>query len=452
MMFESLLKSEIYTIPIGDYCGVEPERIQILYAPLVGQALVVSEEELVEIEKLADGKSAGNSSRIELLKRLKESRNLFVFEIPKNSEDIYEVDLLSNFTCNFSCSYCYSAKGRSAKEVSFEHIKTVIDHLFLHKKSQKRPYKINFSGGGEPLLSFPLIKKTVDYIEEKVSTCSLQYSYGLVTNGSLLTPEIIDFIKEQKINLVVSFEILKEFQNLERGNYAAVARNIDLLLEKECPFGIRATITPVSVRQMGAMIEELVVRFPKLKSVVFDTVLSADIFKTPQELSGYYRDFSKEYWRAKELGAKLGIEIGCNAVEFAGMLRERTCQGKLVLTPDGAISSCARVSSPKEALYNEFIYGKADYGELIMDEGKLTKVMQQNNIFSREECRNCYARWNCGGGCLLFTLSFPKEFEEPFCNFTRDSLKKTLFEMLDTRHFKIHGKHLRDYIKTLHNE
>jgi len=441
--FNSLREKDIYAIPAGDIWHLPPHKLFFIYSPLSGHVLLLKDEEVERLEKILLGNEIGNELQNNILKTFIDNRNLFVFQMPKSEKDIYEVDILSNFKCNFSCSYCYSAKGRSSKELEFNNIKILADYLFLsgshpHDKS----FKINFSGGGEPLLSFSLIKESISYINKITENLPVKYSYALVTNGSLLTSEIIDYIKEQKINLVVSFEVLQEFQDMERGSYDKVARNINLLLEKKCSFGIRATITPQSVSYMKKMVEELEVHFPKLKAIVFDTVLSSDIFKKPVQLQQYYDDFTTNYISAKEYGKRAGILVRCNALEPLLMLRDRTCQGKIVLTPNGFISSCARISSPLEDLYDKFIYGEIHDGTIEFNTKKLEDMMNANNIYSRRECRTCYARWNCGGGCWLFSLSFPDEFEQPFCDFTKQSLKRNVFEMLSTQFAKIHQKDL----------
>lgn len=160
------------------------------------------------------------------------------------------------------------------------------------------PYIINFSGGGEPLLSFDLIKRTVNYIEQVNQDKNYIYNIGLVTNGSLITPEIIDFFQEHKIDMAVSFEILERLQNKERGSYDKVSANIDMMLNRGYPFGIRTTFTPESVTCMCEMIDELATRFPKLKRVVYDTVLAPSLFDSPEDLRKYYDTFLDEYWKA----------------------------------------------------------------------------------------------------------------------------------------------------------
>lgn len=450
MDFLSLSENNIYAIPVGDIWNIAGEELYLIYSPLSGHTLLANHCEVITLENVCKGEKEASEEQKKLLKQLKQ-QNQYVFNIPDTSDDIYEIDILSNFKCNFSCSYCYSAQGRSSKEVDFENIKVLINYLFFSGHPQKRPYKINFSGGGEPLLSFPLIKRAIDYIEKEAQKTSYQYSYGLVTNGSSLNSNIIDYIKQQRINLVVSFEVLQEFQDLERGNYQSVADNIDLLLQKECPFGIRATITPHAVSAMKKMVQEVATRFPKLNAIVFDTVLSADIFKTPQQLDKYYRDFSDAYWEAKKTGLEIGVDVFSNSMEATNILRNRTCQGKIVLTPDGVISSCARVSSPQENLYNKFIYGKTDNDRLILDDIKLSNIMNDNNIETRKECKNCYARWNCGGGCWLFSQSFEEEFEKPFCDFTRKALKRSLYETLSRKYYSAHKQDLWNYVNKQYN-
>ena len=86
---------------------------------------------------------------------------------------------------------------------------------------------------------------------------------------------------------------------------------------------------------------------------MYDTVLSPDLIPTPESLENYYDTFVEEYYKAKKLGKEKGIMVESTAVETLSMIRDRTCEGKIVLTPMGTISSCARVSSPQESLYND---------------------------------------------------------------------------------------------------
>lgn len=445
MEFQSLAKKNIFAIPAGDIWNVEENRIYMIYAPLNGYISLVTHQNMKDLELCSEGILKNDVQR-KMLDMFQAKGTVPVHYLPKTPHDIYQIDILANYTCNFKCIYCYSSFGRSSKQIEFDKIKILIDYLFCSGKEQKNPYIINFSGGGEPLLSFDLIKQTVEYIHKVNVDKDYKYNIGLVTNGSLITSEIIDYLQEKQVDMAVSFEILERLQNKERGSYDKVSANIDMMLERSFPFGIRTTFTPESVSTMCEMIKTLATRFPKLKKVVFDTVLAPSLFPTPDSLAHYYNTFLNEYYKAKKMGAEKGIAVESIAVEMLSMVRDRTCEGKIVLTPMGTLSNCARVSSPQEALYDKYIYGMADEGKLKFDEGKFDSIMSACNIYSQPMCATCFARWNCGGGCQLFHHSFNADYEKVRCDFVRKSLKKQIFTVLSANHEKATHTDLYDYI------
>lgn len=438
-----LNRHDIYAIPIGDFWGIEQERIFMLYAPLRGSSLLLERKMVEDLEECASGKLVDSSLK-NMIAQLSTSANLPFYKMHEEPDHLFQVDILLNYTCNFKCIYCYSAKGRSNQTIKWEYIKAVVDYLFCSGKKQKRPYRINFSGGGEPLLSFDLIRRTTEYIERVAG--KYRYMLGLVTNGSLLTSEIADYLNEHKIKIAVSFEILEELQNKERGQYDKVVSNIEMLLHRNVPFGIRTTFTHESVKQMREMIKELHLRFPTIKNVVFDVVLSPDLFKEVSDLRAYYQDFLSEYYAAKSLASSLGINVESIAVETLSMLRDRTCEGKIVLTPTGSISACSRVSSPLEKDYTDFVYGEVKDGSLIFDKRKFQIIMSENNIYTQAICKDCFAKWNCGGGCRLFHKSFSEDFLPAKCDFTKEGLRIELFHSLCEKFEKKQNEDLYAYI------
>lgn len=433
MDFQLLTDKNIFAIPVGEAFEKMPDDVCIIYAPLNGNMTLATRKMVEELEQAVSGDNQ-SEEQSNLLQRLTKEGYFPVYRLPKSPHEMFQIDILSNYTCNFKCIYCYSAAGRSSQQAKFEDIKAVIDYLFKSGKKQINPYIINFSGGGEPLLSFPLIKQTISYIHEITANTNYRYSLGVVTNGSLLTEDIALYFKENVVDVAVSFEILEDLQNKERGSYDKVSKNIDMLNKFEVPFGIRTTFTPESVTRMSEMVEELHRRYPYFRKVVYDTVLAPALFPTPQDLETYYDNFINGFYAAKALGAKHDILVQSIAVEMLQMVRDRTCQGKIVLTPSGSISSCARVSSPKETLYNEHIYGEIKDGELLMDEQRFSDIMSECNIYSQRICHNCYAKWNCGGGCRLFNQSFSEPFQQVRCNFVRKAVKRQALLMLSERY------------------
>jgi radical SAM protein with 4Fe4S-binding SPASM domain len=433
MDFQHLTDKNIFAIPVGEAFEKAPNDVFIVYAPLNGNMTLATRKMVEELELLVNG-DIQSKDLLKLFQKLTIEGKFPVYRLPKSPHEMFQIDILSNYTCNFKCIYCYSAAGRSSQQAKFEDIKAVIDYLFKSGKKQINPYIINFSGGGEPLLSFPLIQQTISYIHEVTANSDYQYSLGVVTNGSLLTEDIALYFKENVVDVAVSFEILEDLQNKERGSYDKVSKNIDMLNKLEVPFGIRTTFTPESVTRMSEMVEELHSRYPYLRKVVYDTVLAPALFPTPLDLETYYDNFINGFYSAKALGAKYDILVQSIAVEMLQMVRDRTCQGKIVLTPLGSISSCARVSSPKESLYNEHIYGEIKEGKLLMDEQRFSDIMSECNIYSQKNCYNCYAKWNCGGGCRLFNQSFSEPFQQVRCNFVRKVVKKQALNILSERY------------------
>lgn len=446
MNTDILLKQNIFAIPAGDIWGLDEKSVYVVYAPLGGHISLATEGTVNDLVKCAEGDVCGESVR-KALAAFQAKGKVAAHYLPKSPDELYQIDLLCNYTCNFKCVYCYSAAGRSQGEAKFDDIKAIVDYLFKSGRKQSNPYIINFSGGGEPLLSFPLIKKTVEYIHEAADGGDYKYNIGLVTNGSLITEEIIDYFADRKVDMAVSFEILPDLQNKERGSYDRVAANIDMMLRRGFPFGIRTTFTPESVGRMREMIETVHRRFPKLRRVVFDVVLAPSLFESPESLERYYDTFLSEYYKAKALAAGYGIALESVAVETLSMVRDRTCEGKIVLTPSGTISSCARVSSPQEKRYDDYIYGEIKGGVAEFDNGKFQQIMHSSNIYNQPQCADCYAKWNCGGGCRLFHDSFDARYEKVRCDFARKALRLELVNVLASRFEKQTGATLESHIK-----
>lgn len=446
MNTEILIDQNIFAIPAGDMWGLPERSVYVIYSPLNGHISLATADTVNELICCVQGKVVSKSAE-KALTAFQAKGKVPVHYLPESPDELYQIDILCNYTCNFKCIYCYSAAGRSQGEVKFDYVKAVVDYLFKSGRKQNNPYIINFSGGGEPLISFPLIQKTVEYIHEVGDSTDYRYNIGLVTNGSLITPEIIEYLSKWKVDMAVSFEILPDLQNKERGSYDIVAANIDMMLDREFPFGIRTTFTPESVGRMCEMIEEVHNRFPKLHKVVFDVVLAPGLFETPEQLAQYYDTFLSHYYLAKSLAKGYNITLESVAVETLSMVRDRTCEGKIVLTPSGTISSCARVSSPREKQYDNYVYGRIDKGCLRFDTDAFRAILNTNNIYTQPECANCYARWNCGGGCRLFHDSFDDRFEKVRCGFVKKALRMELVNVLADRFEQQTGVALENHIK-----
>lgn len=110
-------------------------------------------------------------------------------------------------TCNLSCSYCFANEQNYLKNnkpfMDWDTAKKAVDYLAERSPAGSEPGIIFF--GGEPLLQFDLLKRIVRYGEE-FRRDGKDFGYSLTTNGTLLTPEVYDFLLAHKVSIMLSID------------------------------------------------------------------------------------------------------------------------------------------------------------------------------------------------------------------------------------------------------
>ena len=120
--------------------------------------------------------------------------------------------------CNLKCRYCIFSgetilsRGHSNKNMTWEIAKKSIDFFATHSWFSE---EVSFGFyGGEPLMAFDILKKSVEYIKEKMYDKTIHFQ--ITTNGTLLTPKCIDFFKENDFDITVSLDGPEKIHNLNR--------------------------------------------------------------------------------------------------------------------------------------------------------------------------------------------------------------------------------------------
>lgn len=162
--------------------------------------------------------------------------------------EISSLTLVLSEQCNFSCAYCPQRRGR--KTLKIEDITAFLD--FLGPRWAEEVW-LGFYGG-EPLLSWPLIEKTVAYSDKK---CRNRFRFTLTTNGSLLKKEHILFFRKHHFDLVLSYDGLAQ-ENRDGGSVAAVESAL-ACLQKLYPQGymVNSVFTPRTVSLLAASMEAM---------------------------------------------------------------------------------------------------------------------------------------------------------------------------------------------------
>lgn len=118
-------------------------------------------------------------------------------------------------------------------------------------------YYISFYGG-EPLLSFSLIKETVSFLKNKNKELKKRVHYTITTNGSLLTDEIVQFLSEHKFSVELSFDGLAQDVLRKKGSYKAIAPKIsELLNHTDIGLEVNSVFTPLSVGYLSESIKSI---------------------------------------------------------------------------------------------------------------------------------------------------------------------------------------------------
>lgn len=144
-------------------------------------------------------------------------------------------------SCNLTCEYCFANQGKydiPNLHMSYETAKKSIDLVIESvKKNNSDSIKVAFFGG-EPLLAFDLIEKIVNYTNENIPP-NIKVRYIITTNGTLMNPNIAQFMNKHKFEVTVSIDgnkhvhdYYRKYPNM-RGSYEDVVKAINILLPKQ---------------------------------------------------------------------------------------------------------------------------------------------------------------------------------------------------------------------------
>jgi uncharacterized protein len=140
--------------------------------------------------------------------------------------------------CNLACSYCIygGAYGRYRKlpqtAMSWETAKNALDFL-IDRSRRSKTIRLDFFGG-EPLLAFDLIQKSVGYLKERLGRRKTEVLVTISSNGTVLTGSILDFLRRNNVYLQFSIDGSRDvhdrkrrFRSSGRGSYDRVIKNLE---------------------------------------------------------------------------------------------------------------------------------------------------------------------------------------------------------------------------------
>lgn len=346
------------------------------------------------------------------------------------------VELHVNDKCNFRCDYCYLKSAgieyldnEMPREVA---IKAV--HFLLERVPSGSAGVIKFYGG-EPFLSYGLMKHVVDHAEQLAKAQGKRMEFTINTNGSLLNDDKIEWVKQHKIRVTISIDGNKasndKFRKFISGNgtFATVIRKAKLFLEKAGYLNLRSTITDGSfelkdsVLELGAIGDSKKVKVLTECNFVGDTKVDQagadNLMREAEELAQLFVDKTKS-------GEKLpyGNFIEPMFKIFHNVKSPYRCgaaRTMVAVSPKGTLYPCHRFVDVQP-----MDMGNVDQGL----NGQHLEDFRMNRVEFKKPCSDCWARYFCGGGCAFNNYFTNARIEDPnnvHCKLFRHQVKLGLW-------------------------
>ncbi len=310
--------------------------------------------------------------------------------------------------CNLKCQYCFAEEGEyhgKRELMSLEVGKKALDFLIKNSGS-RRNLEVDFFGG-EPLMNFEVIKELVAYGRELEKQYDKKFRFTITTNGILLDEQKQDFINKHMHNLVLSLDGRKEINDKMRprvggqGSYDVIVPKFQNVAQSrnQTDYYIRGTFTKYNLDFSKDVIHIADLGFKQIsvEPVVAEKEMPYAI--TEQDLPQIFLEYEK---LAKELYERKKAGNDFNFFHFNIDLTGGPCVMKrlagcgsgteyLAVTPSGELYPC-----------HQFV-GLPEFKMGTVEEG-VTNTVQRDifskcNVYAKEDCKNCWAKFYCSGGC-----------------------------------------------------
>lgn len=311
-------------------------------------------------------------------------------------------------TCNLNCSYCFASQGKYHGDravMSFEVGKQALDFLVANSGT-RRNLEVDFFGG-EPLMNFQVVKDLVAYARSIEHDTGKNFRFTLTTNGMLIDDDVIDFANRECSNIVLSLDGRKEIHDRFRvdfagnGSWEKIVPKFQKLVKERGGKGyyMRGTFTHANPDFLEDIKVMLSLGFNELS---MEPVVAAE--DDPSALTGEDLEIVMEqYEKLAELMIQRRKEG--NPFTFYHYMIDLTggpCIYKrisgcgsgteyMAVTPWGDLYPCHQFVGEEKFRLGDIWKG--------VENTKIQDDFMACNVYAREECRNCWARLYCSGGC-----------------------------------------------------
>ena len=311
-------------------------------------------------------------------------------------------------TCNLNCSYCFASQGKYHGDralMSFEVGKRALDFL-VENSGNRHNLEVDFFGG-EPLMNFDVVKQLVAYARSIEKKAGKNFRFTLTTNGMLIDDDVIEFANKECSNVVLSLDGRKEVHDRYRVDYAGngswerIVPKFQKLVEARegKNYYMRGTFTHANPDFLKDIEKMLELGFTELS---MEPVVGPE--SDPSSLTAEDLPIVLEqYEKLAELMLKRHRE-GKPFTFYHYMidLKGGPCIYKrisgcgsgteyMAVTPWGDLYPCHQFVGEEKFKLGNVFDGVSNF--------EAQEDFAACNVYSRPECRECWARLYCSGGC-----------------------------------------------------
>ena len=317
--------------------------------------------------------------------------------------------------CNLACRYCFAEEGEYHGRralMSFEVGKKALDFLIANSGSRKN-LEVDFFGG-EPLMNWQVVKDLVAYGREQEKIHNKNFRFTLTTNGVLVDDEVMEFCNREMGNVVMSIDGRKEVHDYMRP-FRKGAGSYDLIVPKfqkwaesrnQDKYYARGTFTHHNLDFSKDVLHLADLGFKQISVEPVVAPADADYALQPEDLPKIFEEYDN---LAKEMVKRKKEGNGFNFFHFMIDLTGGPCVYKrlsgcgsgteyLAVTPWGDLYPCHQFVGEEN-----FLLGNVDEG---ITRPEICQEFKGCTVSAKEECKKCFARFYCSGGCAANSYNF----------------------------------------------
>ena len=325
--------------------------------------------------------------------------------------------------CNLACRYCFAEEGEYHGKrdlMSYEVGRQALDFLIANS-GNRRNLEVDFFGG-EPLMNWEVVKKLVEYGREQEKIHDKKFRFTLTTNGVQLNDEIMEFANKEMANVVLSVDGRKEIHDLMRP-FPKGAGSYDLVIPKFQKFAelrnqdkyyVRGTFTRHNLDFSKDVLHLADLGFKQISVEPVVAGENEEYALREEDLPVIYEEYDR---LAKEMIRREKAGEGFNFFHFMIDLTGGPCVYKrlsgcgsgteyLAVTPWGDLYPCHQFVGEEKYLMGNVFEG--------IKKPQIQEEFKGCNVYTKEACKDCFARFYCSGGCAANSYKFHGTIQDTY--------------------------------------